>query len=187
MKAIIFDFGGVLLDLDISKTERAMSDLLETEIISPYPKAYKELTLALETGKILPEYFIWSIQNMCKVVPPPQKVIAAWNAMLCGWQLDRFKLLDELNQNYDVYLLSNTNQIHLDYVMRELKSVYNIHDFEDRFFTKCFYSHKLGSWKPQEDIYRQVENDIKHSTDDFVFIDDNHLNVEAAISFGWNA
>ena len=187
IKALIFDFGGVLLDLDISKTERAMSALLNREIKFPYPNDYKAMTYGLETGEILPEQFIWQVQNMCHPIPEPLKVINAWNAMLCGWQKDRFALLDQLKKNYKVYLLSNTNQIHLDYVFQELKEVYEIDDFENRFFDQCFYSHRMKAWKPEKNIYHQVESEIGLDPSEFVFIDDNQNNVDGARELGWQA
>lgn len=186
-KAIIFDFGGVLLDLDISRTEKAMSKLIGATISHPYPDKYKEITLALETGKINQETFIWTIQNMCEQVPDAREVIDAWNAMLLGWQSDRFLLLKELREKYQVYLLSNTNQIHLDYVMKELSTEYDIHEFESTFFDQCFYSHRLGLWKPDRKIYESVQESIGLSSEEFVFIDDNHSNVAGAHATGWNA
>lgn len=187
IKAIIFDFGGVLLDLDISKTESAMGKLLGVEIRPPYEDKYKELTLALEKGQILPEAFIHGIQSMCDPIPQGREVVQAWNAMLCGWQREKFLLLDELHKDYKVYLLSNTNQIHLDYVIHELKSVYNISDFENRFFDQCFYSHKMNAWKPEKNIYKQVEDAIQLDHNEFIFIDDNTNNVKGAQDLNWQA
>jgi len=187
LKAIIFDFGGVLLDLDISKTKAAMGKLLNTEMVAPYKNKYKKITLALEKGEMLPEAFIFAIQSMCEPVPQGREVVDAWNAMLCGWQQDRFILLDELKKDYNIYLLSNTNQIHLDYVMRELKEVYQIDNFEDRFFDQCFYSHKMNAWKPEKEIYKQVEATIGLERSEFIFIDDNSNNVIGAKELGWRA
>lgn len=187
LKAIIFDFGGVLLDLDISKTKAAMGKLLNTEMVAPYKNKYREITLALEKGEMLPEAFIFAIQSMCEPVPQGREVVDAWNAMLCGWQQDRFTLLDELKKDYNIYLLSNTNQIHLDYVMRELKEVYQIDNFEDRFFDQCFYSHKMNAWKPEKEIYKQVEAKIGLERSEFIFIDDNSNNVIGAKELGWQA
>lgn len=187
LKAIIFDFGGVLLDLDISKTEAAMSKLLNMEIVAPYKDRYREITLALEKGQMLPEAFIFAIQSMCDPVPQGRDVVDAWNAMLCGWQQDRFTILDELKKDYSIYLLSNTNQIHLDYVIRELEEVYQIDNFEDRFFNQCFYSHKMNAWKPEKEIYKQVESTIGLERSEFIFIDDNGNNINGAKELGWQA
>lgn len=187
LKAIIFDFGGVLLDLDISKTEEAMSKLLKTEIVAPYRDDYKKITLALEKGQMVPESFIHAIQSMCDPIPQGKEVVDAWNAMLCGWQDDKFSLLDALKKKYKIYLLSNTNQIHLDFVMHELKYVYNIDDFENRFFNHCFYSHQMNAWKPEENIYQQVVEYIGLDYEEFVFIDDNLNNITAAKDLGWHA
>lgn len=187
LKAIIFDFGGVLLDLDISKTEASMSKLLGIEIAPPYKDNYKALTLALEKGELLPEAFIHAIQSMCDPIPQGKEVVDAWNAMLCGWQSDRFDLLDELKQDYKIYLLSNTNQIHLDYVMHELKTEYDINNFESRFFDACFYSHKMNAWKPEKNIYHQVERAIELNHEEFIFIDDNINNIKGAKELSWQA
>lgn len=187
LKAIVFDFGGVLLDLDISKTEKAMASLLGVAITFPYKGQYKKLTLALEKGELLPEAFIHAIQSMCDPIPQGKEVVEAWNAMLGGWQKDRFILLNELKKNYKIYLLSNTNQIHLDHVFNELKAVYEINDFENHFFDECFYSHKINAWKPEREIYLKVQDAIGLKVSEFIFIDDNLNNIEGAKALGWQA
>lgn len=186
IKAIVFDFGGVLLNLDMTKTEKAMSILLGREIKAPYPDEYKKLVLGIERGEMSIEQFIWSVQNLCPIVPQARDVIDAWNAMLLGWNPDRFALLAELKDKYDLYILSNTNAIHLDYVFRELKEQYDQPNFED-YFVQCFYSHEVGAWKPYADIYQKVEEQIPYSHEEFVFIDDNHDNVAGAQAVGWQA
>lgn len=186
IKAIVFDFGGVLLNLDMSKTERAMGQLLGKEIHAPYPPYYQELVLGIERGELSVEQFIWRVQNLCPKVPEAREVVDAWNAMLCGWDRDRFDLLAELKQQYSLYLLSNTNAIHIDYVFRELKEVYGQEHFSD-YFEKCFYSNQLGAWKPYEKIYKLVEEQIPFEHEEFVFIDDNKNNVAGAQAVGWQA
>lgn len=187
IKAIIFDFGGVLLDLDISKTEEAMNALVKRPISASYTDKYKKWTLALETGSMSTEQFVWHIQSLCDPVPDPRVIISAWNAMLCGWDRDRFDLLTSLKKQYKIYLLSNTNEIHLRYVMHELANRYGVSDFEDRFFDACYYSHRLGYWKPQKEIYLSVQRQIGLMPDQFIFIDDNIDNVKGAHNVGWQA
>ena len=71
--------------------------------------------------------------------------------------------------------------------MRELKEVYQIDNFEDRFFDQCFYSHKMNAWKPEKEIYKQVEATIGLERSEFIFIDDNSNNVIGAKELGWQA
>lgn len=106
--------------------------------------------------------------------------------MLLGWQTYKFALLASLRKNFRVYLLSNTNELHLDWVYNDLLANHGITDFETRFFDKAYYSHQIHCRKPDADIYRYVTEEaglIPHET---LFIDDLAVNIAAAADEGWH-
>lgn len=186
IKNIIFDFGGVLLDIDFQRTYDALSVWTKNEMVYPeLPENIKKWVWEFETGKMNTETFIWNVQHLCPD-PKPQgfDIVQAWNAMLIGWDPRKFVFLDELRKKYKVYLLSNTNTLHIDWVIRDLKTKHGIHDFETRFFDKTFYSFEMGKHKPDPDIYTQVLTDAGIKGEESIFIDDSMVNIQAAAALG---
>lgn len=186
IKNIVFDFGGVLLDLDIDRTFEAMKVVMgfEGDAHEIYAQNH-ELFDAFETGHLIVESFLWKLQNKSKRVPPVEKLIGAWNAMLLGWNPDKLKLLAELKSRYRTFLLSNTNEIHIEWVRRDLKNKHNITDFDTRFFEKVYYSHLVGMRKPDAALFQFIIADAKINPAETLFIDDNAHNVEAAAKLGF--
>lgn len=189
IKNIIFDFGGVLLNLDYQKTFDELSTLMGLDLVYPeLPEELKEIYLAFERGDLNKETFLWNIQKTAKKpISEPHKIINAWNGMLLGWNPDRLPWLLEVKKHYNTYLLSNTNAIHIDWVRKDLAEQYDIHDFEDRYFDHVYYSHDVRMQKPNSDIYEHVLSDSDLIAGETVFIDDNADNVAAAKALGIRA
>jgi epoxide hydrolase-like predicted phosphatase len=187
IKNIVFDFGGVLIDLDYQKTYDAFSELICEEFHpDTVDDALKQKMLDFETGKISAESFLWNIQK--KAQPNqinPLDIINAWNAMLLGWKIGQFQILYQLRNYYQIYLLSNTNEIHIDYVHMDLKQKYGIYNFEEEFFEKVYYSHKLGLRKPDKAIFHHVIQDAEIRPEETLFIDDLPENIETAKELGF--
>lgn len=189
IKNIVFDFGGVLLDLAPEKTFTALAKLMggDEQMAKDMYVKHAALFDNYESGKIIMENFLWNLQNMCKDVPDITFVISAWNAMLLGWNKDKLALLKDLKSKYNVYLLSNTNEIHLNWVRRDLRRNHQIVDFEKLFFHKAYYSHELGMRKPDREIFDFVIADAGIVPSETIFIDDNAANIETAKIVGLNA
>lgn len=186
VKNIVFDFGGVLLDLDVNRTYDALKQVMgfEGDAHQIYHN-HQEIFDAFEMGHTIVENFLWKLQNKSKRVPPVDKLIAAWNAMLLGWNPTKLQLLEELKPRYRTFLLSNTNEIHLEWVRRDLKNNHQITDFDTRFFEKTYYSHHMGKRKPNADIFEYVIADAKLNPAETLFIDDNAHNIETADKLGF--
>lgn len=179
---IIFDFGGVLLNLDYSKTYQALSKVLEVEIedTTSLGAAMEDVFNDFERGNISEETFLWNLQRLNNKTPNPRALIDAWNAMLLGWNPARFEMLKRLNKKYKVYLLSNTNSLHIDWVHKDLKNNHNTISFEVEYFDKAYYSHLIHMRKPDHEIYRYVIDDAAINPQKTIFIDDNLSNIQAA-------
>ncbi len=187
-KNIVFDFGGVLLDIDYNKTFVALKKLLGIEF-DPNTLSPNSLKVLhdFEIGSISVETFLWNLQLISvKEMPQGLDLIKAWNAMLIGWDKDKFDFLLDLKSKYNIYLLSNTNELHLNWVYQDLKNNHNIEDFDTRFFNKTYYSHLIEKRKPNVDIFVFVQNDSRLTPSETLFIDDIRENVETAKSLGWH-
>lgn len=189
IKNIIFDIGGVLLDLDYDRTFDQLTEVMgikmETQNI---PAHIFKVILGYEKGEINTESFLWHLQKESSTLTPqPDKLIKAWNAMLVGWNPKRFEFLEDLKKNYALYILSNTNDLHLEWFRRDLKRNHDIEDFDTRFFEQTFYSHLLRMRKPELRIFEKVIEEAEFRADETLFVDDNVENVERARVAGFYA
>lgn len=180
----MLDLGGVLLNLDFQKTEGAFMKLG----ISHFPQLFSQqhasqLFMDLETGKVSPGGFIRTLKKESGKDLTDQQIIDAWNAMLLDFPPERIALLKRLKQHYPLFLLSNTNAIHLPAFNQKLKEEYGIPSL-DELFDKAYYSHLIRERKPDLAAYQVVilENNLNPATT--LFVDDNAENVEGAKKAG---
>ena len=185
---IVFDFGGVLLDIDYQKTYDALAKILNIEFdLEALPNDVKQVMDDFEKGAVSKETFIWNLQRQAQgVVPHGYDIIRAWNAMLIGWNPLKFEFLLQLRAKYKVYLLSNTNELHLEWVMKDLKNNHQIEQFDEVFFDQTFYSHIEGFKKPDVNFYHHVTQKASLDPTKTIFIDDLWPNIQGAKEAGWH-
>jgi putative hydrolase of the HAD superfamily len=186
-KAIVFDLGGVLLNIDYHRTEQAFIALG----VRQFPELYNQhhsgtLFTDLETGKIDTATFIEAVKKESSLPLNDQQILDAWNAMLLDFPLERISLLQRLARKYDLYLLSNTNAIHLEAFTKLLQVTANLPSLE-HLFRKVYYSHLIGARKPDLAAYEYVirENNLEAART--LFIDDTPGNIEGAAKAGLQA
>ena len=182
IKSIIFDFGGVLLNISYQNTIDEFEKLGVDNSSAFYSKkSQTNIFNLLETGEISENELIREIQSSCKSATRKQ-IIFAWNSMLLDLPKNRTNLLENLKEKYQLFLLSNTNAIHI----KELKSrlgelkyskFYNL-------FNKVYYSHEIGVRKPHSEAFRLVldENNLKEK--EVLFIDDSPQHIKGAKELG---
>ena len=185
IKNIVFDFGNVLLDIDIPKTEVKLLNLMGASLNKPEITAkIWTLIFSLETNEISEVDFRNTIRKLANRVLLDKEIDNALNGMLNYFPSHRFKLLEALKMDYKLYLLSNTNSIHIRWVHQYLNEEYGIKDFEKRYFEKVYYSHLVGLRKPGKHIYYHVLSNADINPNESLFIDDNAENVETANKIG---
>jgi len=182
IKNIIFDFGGVLLDIDYTKTGVRMGQLFGLPDIFVPP--FTEYIEKYEVGTCSEEEFISYFQEQYTDQLSPQAIIDGFNAILGPIIPERLCLLEELKKRYMVFLLSNTNVTHLLFVNNYIVNDLGINDFNERYFHNVYYSHLIGMRKPNQEIYEHVLSDNKIHASETLFIDDNVENVNGAIAAG---
>jgi len=185
IKNIIFDFGGVLMDLDYRLSVKALNRLLEIDIVSKEKqKWFFDIFKAFEKGDISSEKFIWELQYASKSKPNPRQVIDAWNQMILGSKPERFEYLKSLKEDYTVLLLSNSNVLHVDHGMKVLSKIMDVEDFNKVHFHNTYYSHLLGMRKPDQEIFDLILKENKIKAEETLFIDDLISNIEGAQQIG---
>lgn len=184
IKNIIFDLGGVILNLDFMKTELAFAGYG----IGNFNHYYTLQTATpvfeqLETGKITPEDFYDSFRKITLTKLTNQQIENAWNAMLLDFPIERIRLIKTLSKKYHIYLLSNTNEIHYRKIMKIYQEQYGDEDF-NKIFIKTYYSHQLGMRKPDKIIFETVLKDAILDARETIFIDDAAANIDSAKNTG---
>lgn len=183
-KNIIFDLGGVIMNIDYQKTAQAFKNLRIEDFDELYSQAYQsKLFDKLETGKISREEFFEEINNLTKLNLSNAQIQDAWNAMLLDIPLRRLQILQQLQLHYNTFLLSNTNEIHEELFNQKLKEVCGYNSF-GVFFDKIYLSHKVGIRKPDKEIFELILNENELKVADTVFIDDSLQHIESAASIG---
>lgn len=184
IRHIIFDLGGVLLNIDYNLTAGAFAELGIGNFSELFSRLRQtDLFDRFEMGMIPREAFIEALIEASGRPVTPAQVAAAWNAMLLDFPLRRLQILQQLHLYYDLFLLSNTNEIHEaafnDILMRS-HGIPNI----GVFFDKVYYSHRIGLRKPMKEIFMRVLEDSGLQPGHTLFIDDSPQHVEAAGQLG---
>jgi glucose-1-phosphatase len=185
IKNIIFDLGGVILNIDAQLTIDAFRRLgwngsAEDEMINKGKKLFH----SLEKGTTSPESFHEHFRQLTGHNCSDQEIDEAWTAMILDIPPDRVMYLQDLRKDYRIYLLSNTNEIHKVKFHRMFKDAYG-YSFYD-LFERNHYSHEMGLRKPDQNIYLQVLSENQLIAGESLFIDDVEENVIAAESVGIN-
>lgn len=179
IKNIIFDFGDVFLNLDKGATTRAMQAFGSTAI--------KEQTLVLchnyEKGLLTSDIFLTELK---KEYPKANlnQLEKAWNAIILDLPEDRLHFLENLanTKKYRLFLLSNTNSLHLTYVQNTIGKERYLRFTQA--FEHCYFSHVMHKRKPDFDIYEQVLREKNLRPQETFFVDDTKENTQAAKLLG---
>ena len=186
IKNIIFDFGGVILNIDYKLTERAFAELGLTDFDTIYSQAtQKELFDVMEKGLITPAEFRVEIRKFIDKDVSDEQIDKAWNSMLLDLPEERVKLLSELKKKYRLFLLSNTNEIHHHAFSGYMQKKFNRDIFSDDFI-KAYFSHKVNMRKPDAEIFNHVLKEQNLRKEETLFIDDSIQHIEAAKKMGIN-
>jgi putative hydrolase of the HAD superfamily len=179
---IIFDFGDIFINLD----KQATIDGLERLGLSSWNEDLDQLNISFEKGQISRDAFLLGIQ---KQIPNAtiDEILMAWNAVLLDFPLYRLEFLQLLSKKFRLFLLSNTDAIHIDHFeQREGASFYG--DFY-QCFEKVYFSYEMGMRKPDAEIYTTLINRHELAPKRTLFVDDKKDNTDAAKALGlhvWN-
>ena len=184
IKSIIFDLGGVILNLDYSKTEDEFKKIGVLHFKELYSQKKQTLLFDdFEKGKIKPEEFISSFKESENLKIKEIDFINAWNAMLLEIPIENLQFIGGLKKNYKIYLLSNTNEIHIKKFEGDLKTNNMLEQFY-KCFDKIYYSSRMGKRKPEENCFIQVLEENGLIAENTLFIDDSIQHIEGAKKVG---
>jgi len=187
IKNIIFDYGNVIFEIDFLKAQDALLQLGIPDIETFFGhKGHDNLFSELETGAISPAEFRDGIRLAAQNPDlKDQEIDAAWNSLLIGVPENVHDVLIEVKQKYRTFLLSNTNEIHYNYILDYLKRTYKIENNDD-LFEKAYYSQLMLLRKPNVEIFERVIKENGLVPNETLFIDDSPQHLVGAKQAGLN-
>lgn len=208
LKNVILDLGGVIVKLDQKVVIKAIANYIGIENVQAFQtEDFQLLLLQYERGKCSDSEFLVQLQqcfinwNACHStyahshftpitensllgsVPSLEEIKHIWNSMILDMPLSALKCLKELKQKYRLFLLSNTNGLHIECVRNKVKQEYAGLEF-DTLFHRAYYSHCMGVNKPDPEIFRMVLQNENLCPEETLFVDDTKENVLAAKQLG---
>ena len=179
INAIIFDFGDIFINLN----KQASIDSFKKLGLDAPNEELLHLNDLFEKGKISELEFIQGFQ---KYLPNADihDIRKAWNSIIGEFPLYRLEFLQMLTGKYRLFLLTNTDAIHIN----RFEHMVGISFFSDFYqcFEKVYYSYEMGMRKPQPEIYTRILKQHDLSPSNTLFIDDKKENTDAAAQLGIN-
>ncbi len=187
IKAIIFDFGGVIIDLHFDRMRKAFSALGLRDFDAYFTKLKQHPILdLLDKGEISPEQFRHEFQVLAGIKVSDSEFDHAWNSILGEIPPHRLEFITKLAETYRIFLLSNTNAIHKPVFDQYVLQKYGKQGIGS-YFEKAYFSHEIHARKPEPEIFKLVieENSLEPAST--LFVDDSPQHVAAAAALGIKA
>jgi putative hydrolase of the HAD superfamily len=179
IKNIIFDLGDVIININHNKAIASFQKLLGNDFsIVEKRLTANNILKKYETAEISTDEFISFFKNF-KSSLTNQEIVDAWNSMLFDIPKGRIAIINQLAKQYRVFLLSNTNEIHLKYIDDYVKTNFQM-DAMSVPFEKAYYSHQMGLRKPNPEIFKTILNDKNLVAEETLFIDDAEEHIITA-------
>lgn len=189
IKNIIFDLGGVVINIDWQFTVDAFQQLAnpafraQNEDLIQKGTYKAQFFIDYEIGKIDDATFCQKLRETFHLEGSNAQISEAWNALLMEVPKDRIELIHNLRKTHRTFVLSNTNAIHIKEANHILQQAHGVATYDD-LVEKAYYSHLMNKRKPWPEIYRQVIDENQLNPAETLFIDDNLENVQAANTVG---
>ena len=183
IRNIIFDLGGVLLNIDPKKTIEAFGKLGMKQLVGDKGLSYDhDIFYMMEQGQITSDEFRYGVIELLPQKVSFQEIDDAWTAMLLDFPAVRVEIVKNLRKDFKIYLFSNTNAIHVEKFHSNFR---NQHRFEvSSLFERDFYSNEIGYRKPSPESYQEIIKLSGINPEESLFIDDSFPNVESATASG---
>ncbi|NQY05785.1 MAG: HAD-IA family hydrolase [Flavobacteriaceae bacterium] len=177
IKNIIFDFGDVFINLNKQVIHGNLNQYNADEL----PASFKTWCQEYEIGALSTAQFLDKINTLFPEITTAD-FIDIWNEILLDFPKHRMDFLKEMNTNYRCFMLSNTNEMHLNWIINDWGEAL-FQEFKNCF--EVFYlSHEIGMRKPIQEIFEFVLNENNLIASETLFIDDTQENTDAASKLG---
>ena len=186
IKNILFDLGGVILDINVTATQQKFYELGLPSLFMQYPEnMLTDLFFKYETGKLSTEEYRNEVRRISGLNLSDQAIDDAWCAMLVGIPVERTRLLKRLRERYRLYMLSNTCPLHAPVFEKMYLDAAGVP--MNRVFDRIYYSFEIGYHKPDLAAWEYVIRDADIRPEETLFLDDNIHNIKASQELGFRA
>lgn len=187
IKNLVFDLGGVIINIDMQLTYDAFSRIAGKELDETL-RIFKEKAIfeKYELGMLTENEFRGYVRESLGNELSDEMIDEAWNALLLDLPAARIEFVKKLRNKYRLFLLSNTNDLHIrqvDEILCEACGHRSLHEL----FEKVYFSYEIGLNKPGVAIYHHVAEDQGLNPSETLLIDDTEPNIHGAREAGWHA
>jgi len=175
IKAIVFDIGNVLLPFDFSVALRKLQSKSGTESVEHAMEGVKR---EYESGRISRVEFLEQMRVVLQYTGTEDEFVAAWEDIFTE-NTPMSELVRALHPHYPLFLLSNTSDLHMDYVFKKYPTF--------GLFKDAVFSYRVKGFKPEPAIYETALKQFGIKAEETVFIDDLQVNIDAALALGFQA
>jgi FMN phosphatase YigB (HAD superfamily) len=183
---LLFDFGGVIIDIDYIRTPNALRRLSRAGSTVDFSQASQgELFDKVETGQVSPAEFRQGLRELYELEGTDEEIDEAWGALLLDVPAERLALIGELRRKgHQTALLSNTNSLHIGQVNQRLAQQYGFKNGIADCLDRVFYSQEVGLRKPGEEIFHHALREMNWQAADTLFIEDSPQHIATARRLG---
>ena len=184
IKNIIFDMGGVIININYHLTAQAFEKLG----VNGFDKIFAQVQQMgfiddFEMGKVSPAEFRNLIREATNQNFSDAQIDKAWNSLILDMPLSRIRILEKMKDDFNIFLLSNNNAIHYRFLSKKFESLYPILQLES-LFQKTYYSHLIGMRKPNANAFNLVIQENNLTASETLFIDDSPQHIEGGAKCG---
>jgi len=184
IKNIIFDLGGVILDIDETIVYKELEKMGINTSELAHSKEFIEIMSKFDTGIYTAPTFRKKMKALIgQEKMTDQKFDSIWNAMLLDIPRERIEAIEKVKKHYKIFLMSNTNEIHYDLYVRDLQLRFGYNEF-DELFNKSYFSFAEHLEKPNPHFFELILDHEHLLPEETLFIDDSKKNIEAAQALG---
>ena len=186
IKNIIFDLGGVILDIDENVVYQELGKMGINVSELPHSKEFMDIMSKFDTGIYTAPTFRKKMKALLGLEKmTDQKFDSIWNAMLLDIPRERIEAIEQIRKHYKIFLMSNTNEIHYDLYVRDLQLRFGYNEF-DALFDKSYFSFAEHLEKPDPRFFELILDHQQLVPEETLFIDDTAANIKVAKSLGIN-
>ena len=181
---IIFDIGNVLIDIDYEVMVAEFAKIASVDFHQIVTYTHQDRVFDhYERGQISSDQFRDTLRKYLKPGVTDEEIDTAWNSILIHYPAEKFELLKKLRNQYQILALSNINELHVAAIDAMVQDQFGAEDMSS-YFDHAFYSHEMGTRKPEKEIYQMVLDRKSLEPSRTLFIDDKLENVSAAAALG---
>lgn len=184
IKNIIFDLGAVIINIDPELSRKRLNNISGGNFENDMQELVNESFFEqYEKGQISTNDFVDQLAQVLMHNADEEEIKKIWNMTLLDIPKVRIDLLKKAKKEYNTFLLSNTNDIHIEAIYKMMEKEFNLPSL-DPLFDKVYLSYEIGLRKPEPEIFQKVLNDNNLKAEETLFIDDREEHTIAAEKLG---